>query len=50
MKEAAKKLDFELAIEIRDKIKEIRKKLIERGIQTSAAPGTKKRKKKAGRR
>ncbi|HUO76733.1 MAG TPA: excinuclease ABC subunit UvrB [Thermodesulfovibrionales bacterium] len=49
MKEAAKKLDFELAIEIRDKIKEIRKKLIERGIQTSAAPGTKKRKKKAGR-
>jgi excinuclease ABC subunit B len=50
MKEAAKKLDFELAIEIRDKIKEIRKKLIERGIQTSAAPETKKKKKKAGRR
>ena len=50
MKEAAKKLDFELAIEIRDKTKEIRKKLIERGIQTSTAPETKKRKKKAGRR
>jgi excinuclease ABC subunit B len=50
MKEAAKKLDFELAIEIRDKIKEIRKKLIERGIQTSAAPEARKRKKKAGRR
>jgi len=50
MKEAAKKLDFELAIEIRDKIKEIRKRLIERGIQTSAAPETKKRKKKTGRR
>lgn len=50
MKEAAKRLDFELAIEIREKIKEIRKKLIERGIQTSAAPETKKRKKKAGKR
>ena len=49
MKEAARKLDFELAIEIRDRIKEIRKKLIERGIQTPAAPETKKRK-KAGRR
>lgn len=50
MKEAAKKLDFELAIEIRDKIKEIRKKLLERGIQTSAVPETKKTKKKTGRR
>jgi excinuclease ABC subunit B len=48
MKDAAKKLDFELAIEIRDKIKEITKKLIERGIQTPTAPGTKKKKKKAG--
>ncbi|HXX53191.1 MAG TPA: excinuclease ABC subunit UvrB [Thermodesulfovibrionales bacterium] len=49
MKEAARKLDFELAIEIRDKIKEIRKKLIERGVQASAAPKIKKEKKKAGR-
>jgi len=50
MKEAARNLDFELAIETRDKIKEIRKKLIERGIQTSANPENKKRKKKVGRR
>lgn len=44
MKDAAQKLDFERAIEIRDKIKEIRKKLIEVGIQSSAAKSTKKKK------
>ena len=37
MRDAASKLDFELAAEIRDKIKEIRKKLLEQGIQSSAA-------------
>jgi excinuclease ABC subunit B len=45
MREAAKKLDFERAIELRDRIKEVRKKLIEVGIGASAVPGTRKRKK-----
>ncbi len=46
MKEAAQKLDFERAAEIRDRIKEIRKNLIEVGIQSTAS-STPKRKKGA---
>ncbi|HWR59094.1 MAG TPA: excinuclease ABC subunit UvrB [Thermodesulfovibrionales bacterium] len=44
MKDAAQKLDFERAIEIRDRIKNIRKKLIEVGIQSSASAAPKKKK------
>jgi protein-arginine kinase activator protein McsA len=33
MKEAAKKLDFERAAVIRDKIKEIKKKMLEIGVK-----------------
>ncbi len=47
MRDAASKLDFELAAEIRDKTKEIRKKLLEQGIRQSAAPAPKKKKGKA---
>lgn len=49
MKEAAKRLDFERAIEIRDKVKEIKKKMVEVGVQSSSATGTK-RQKRGGRR
>jgi len=42
MKEAAKSLDFERAAALRDRIKEIRKILIERGIPTSGVPRTSK--------
>lgn len=48
MKDAAQKLDFELAAQIRDKIKEIRKKLIEVGIQTSTAAAPRKKKRSSG--
>lgn len=49
MKEAAKKLDFELAIEIRDKIREVRKRLLEVGIGESP-PSPRKAKKRLKRR
>jgi len=42
MKEAAKSLDFERAAALRDRVKEIRKILIERGIPTSGVPRTSK--------
>ncbi len=48
MKDAAKKLDFERAIGIRDKIKEIKKKLIELGLQTTAVAASPTPKKKKG--
>ena len=35
MKEAAKKLDFERAAVVRDKIKEIKKKMLETGVKNS---------------
>jgi excinuclease ABC subunit B len=44
MRAAAKKLDFERAIELRDKIKEVRKTLIEVGIGASAERGLQKAK------
>jgi len=51
MKEAAKKLDFERAIEIRDKIKELRKRLVEIGIGAAeAVPVIRKGKKRGGKR
>lgn len=43
MREAAKRLDFERAIEIRDRIKEIRKKLVEQGLRTSTVPAAPKK-------
>lgn len=49
MKDAAQKLDFERAIGIRDKIKEIKKRLIEIGIKTSTASETPKKKRARGR-
>jgi excinuclease ABC subunit B len=49
MKDAAQKLDFERAIELRDKIKEIRKKLVEVGIGTFASASEQKKKKGRGR-
>ncbi len=42
MREAAKRLDFERAIELREKIKEVRMKLVEVGIGSSPAPGSQK--------
>ncbi|MCL4475355.1 MAG: excinuclease ABC subunit UvrB [Nitrospirae bacterium] len=50
MREAAKKLDFERAIEFRDKIKEVRKKLIEVGIGAAGEPVAQKGKKRGRRR
>ncbi|HET6514294.1 MAG TPA: excinuclease ABC subunit UvrB [Thermodesulfovibrionales bacterium] len=46
MKEAAKKLDFERAVVLRDRIKEGKKKLLEFGIKESSAPDKRKRKKR----
>ncbi|HAM50264.1 MAG TPA: excinuclease ABC subunit B, partial [Nitrospiraceae bacterium] len=48
MKEAAKKLDFERAVALRDKIKEIKKKAIELGLRTSTRPDTPKKRKSGG--
>lgn len=50
MREAAKKLDFERAVEIRDRIKEVKEKLIEVGLGTSVAPAAQKGKGRGRRR
>lgn len=50
MREAAKKLDFERAIELREKVKDVRKKLLEVGLGTSSAPPLQKGKGRRGRR
>ena len=47
MKDAARKLDFERAAALRDRLKEIKGKVLEFGLQTSPAPS--KSKKKASR-
>jgi excinuclease ABC subunit B len=50
MKEAAQKLDFERAAQIRDKIKELRSRMLEVGApQVSAAGGSGKPKRKQSR-
>jgi excinuclease ABC subunit B len=50
MREAAKKLDFEHAIKLREKIKEVRNKLVEIGIASTPAPPAQKGRKGSGRR
>jgi excinuclease UvrABC nuclease subunit len=43
MKEAAKNLDFERAASLRDRLKEIRNKIIELGIKESEKKGCRKK-------
>ncbi|MCL5023011.1 MAG: excinuclease ABC subunit UvrB [Nitrospirae bacterium] len=48
MKEAARKLDFERAAEIRDKIRKIKDKLVERGVEAVAVSGEAGKKRRRG--
>ncbi len=50
MRDAAGRLDFEKAIEIRERLRELKERVIEVGMEPSGVPDTRKRKKGKGRR